>query len=76
MIAMSIVDQYGKPFKPNPLAEVSERVAARYKADLLEHVKPSKFDTWFKLSELRQSCGVEPGTITFRPSRRLHEDAA
>jgi hypothetical protein len=55
-----IVDQYGKSFKPNPQAELLRETGQWQLAEINRHAD------LFQVEQLRRSCGVEPGTITFR----------
>lgn len=62
----SIVDQHGKQFKPSPFSILSERLNKLAEASMQVATKPSEWDAWSRLSQLRQSCGAPPQTITFR----------
>lgn len=65
-----IVDQDGWPLAPSSTEEVFKHAGHRFKNDLLEASKPSKFVEDHRIAELRKSCGIEPEqkTITFRRS--------
>lgn len=60
---MKIVDQSGKPFKPNPMAELLQLAIPMVLAG-----ESRKFEEISRLEQLRTSCGEKPKreTITFR----------
>jgi hypothetical protein len=59
---MTIIDQHGKPFKPDP---VTWMLRMAQPAIVTESVSPQPAG-YFDIARLRQSCGAPPQTITFR----------
>lgn len=60
---MKIVDQNGKPFKPDPMAELLQLAIP-----MVLSGESRKFEEIRRLEQLRTSCGEKPKqeTITFR----------
>jgi hypothetical protein len=69
----TIVDQHGKPFKPNLFSTLSDRLNRLVSIELLDAAKPSEWEAWHRVSQLRKSCGEPPQTITFRRYSPLTE---
>jgi hypothetical protein len=58
-----IVDQNGVSFRPSPIQQLLRHASVKA---VLSDAQPSKLQELFRIGELRKSCGVDPGMITFR----------
>lgn len=68
---MSLVDQYGRPFKPDSTIstlkmamEAMNSLATKLSTNDAERL--NKFNEMNRIAGLRKSCGIEPEKIVFK----------